>query len=119
MRRKRGILVEAKECPVLLHLRPLEGLVRHADGSVERRYGKTVTATVPLHVVLQKHPNPDPRTLGLGLGVEGGKGKAAGVEGGNTQALKEWAATVRPCRLLPSICVYLLRSPCLYMQNKS
>lgn len=92
LRRKRGMLLDEVQCSVLLHLRPLQGLVRHVDGALERLYDKAAVP-VPLQVTLQRHPNPDPRTLGLGLG---GAGDAQ-------SNLIEWAASFRegtPCLFL-------------------
>lgn len=72
---KSGVVVEPAECPVLLHVRPLTGLVRHVDGSQERLYAKDEVA-VPLQVTLQRHPNPDPRQARQG----GGEGGPAALE---------------------------------------
>jgi 5'-3' exoribonuclease 1 len=45
---------------VTLHCRACEGLVRHPDGSLQKRFGKT-DARVPVNVVLLADPSPSPR----------------------------------------------------------
>ena len=45
---------------LLVHVRPLEGLIRQADGSIEKRFGKE-TKAVPLQMTLRRNPAPDPR----------------------------------------------------------
>jgi len=45
---------------LLLHVRPLEGLIRQVDGTVEKRFGKK-EVLYPLQVTLRRNPSPDPR----------------------------------------------------------
>lgn len=45
---------------LLIHVRPIEGLIRQVDGSVEKRFGKE-TKAFPLQMTLRKNPAPDPR----------------------------------------------------------
>jgi len=55
---KRG--VDLGNVKLMVHVRPLEGLIRQVDGSVEKRFGKE-TVAFPLQMTLRKNPAPDPR----------------------------------------------------------
>jgi len=52
--------VDLGNVQLLLHVRPVEGLIRQVDGSVEKRFGKE-TKTFPIQMTLRKNPAPDPR----------------------------------------------------------
>ncbi len=52
--------VDLGDVKLLIHVRPLEGLIRQIDGSVEKRFGKE-TKSFPLQLTLRKDPAPDPR----------------------------------------------------------
>lgn len=52
--------VDLGDVKLLVHVRPLEGLIRQVDGSVEKRFGKE-TKAFPLQMTLRKNPAPDPR----------------------------------------------------------
>lgn len=52
--------VDLGDVKLLIHVRPLEGLIRQIDGSVEKRFGKE-TKAFPLQMTLRKDPAPDPR----------------------------------------------------------
>ena len=52
--------VDCGAVAVTIHVRTCEGLVRHPDGSLQKRFGKTEDA-VPAQLVLAADPNPSPR----------------------------------------------------------
>ena len=52
--------VDLGDVSLLIHVRPIEGLIRQVDGSVEKRFGKE-TKAFPLQMTLRKNPAPDPR----------------------------------------------------------
>lgn len=55
---RQGLVMESIE--LMLHVRPLEGLIRQVDGTVEKRYAKK-EVFYPLQLTLRKNPSPDPR----------------------------------------------------------
>ena len=52
--------VDVGQTAVQLHCRQCEGLVRHPDGSLQKRFGKT-DVLVPAHLALASDPSPSPR----------------------------------------------------------
>ena len=52
--------VDVGQTAVQLHCRQCEGLVRHPDGSLQKRFGKT-DVMVPAHLALASDPSPSPR----------------------------------------------------------
>ena len=52
--------VDCGAVSVTIHCRACEGLVRHPDGSLQKRFGKTDNA-IPAQLVLAADPNPSPR----------------------------------------------------------
>ena len=52
--------VDLGDVSLLIHVRPIEGLIRQVDGTVEKRFGKE-TKAFPLQMTLRKNPAPDPR----------------------------------------------------------
>ena len=55
----RGVDVQG-QVSVALHCRQCEGLVRHPDGSLQKRFGKTETL-LPAQLALATDPSPSPR----------------------------------------------------------
>ena len=82
--------VDCGAVAVTIHCRACEGLVRHPDGSLQKRFGKTDNA-VPAPLVLAADPNPSPRlaerpalfSSGKGGGAEGGDGTDGGFRAGD------------------------------------
>ena len=52
--------VSAGRSNIALHCRACEGLVRHPDGSLQKRFSKT-EMTVPIQLVIAKHNAPSTR----------------------------------------------------------
>ena len=52
--------VDVGQTSVALHVRACEGLVRHPDGSLQKRFGKT-DALLPAQLVLASNASPSPR----------------------------------------------------------
>lgn len=52
--------VDAGHTAVALHCRACEGLVRHPDGSLQKRFGKTDVLT-PAQLAIRSDPSPSPR----------------------------------------------------------
>ncbi|KAI8112489.1 hypothetical protein M9434_003812 [Picochlorum sp. BPE23] len=52
--------VDLGKIHLLVHVRPVEGLIRQVDGSIEKRFSKD-THVYPLQMTLRKNPSPDPR----------------------------------------------------------
>jgi 5'-3' exoribonuclease 1 len=61
--------LEVGATPLLLHVRPVEGLTRALDGTVEKRFAKT-EAAYPLQLTLRRNPAPDPRFSPGAAGAE-------------------------------------------------
>ncbi|KAK9843112.1 hypothetical protein WJX74_007152 [Apatococcus lobatus] len=53
---KRGI--DVGRCAIMVHVRPVEGLVRQLDGTLEKRFAKQ-ELQVPLQASLRRHPKGD------------------------------------------------------------
>ena len=59
------LTVKGVDCDVVrvvIHYRACEGLVRHPDGSLQKRFGKT-ERVAPAQLVLASDPNPNPRLV--------------------------------------------------------
>ncbi|KAK9818370.1 hypothetical protein WJX72_011521 [[Myrmecia] bisecta] len=52
--------MDVGRCEIILHVRPVEGLIRQLDGSVEKRFSKK-ELLYPIQATLRRNPTPDPR----------------------------------------------------------
>ena len=76
--------VDCGAVAVTIHCRACEGLVRHPDGSLQKRFGKTDNA-VPAQLVLAADPNPSPRLAERpALSADGDGGGEDATTGGFT-----------------------------------
>jgi len=52
--------IDLGDVKLVLHVRPVEGLVRQSGGAIEKRFAKE-TKPFPIQITLRKNPAPDPR----------------------------------------------------------
>ena len=66
---KQGI--EVGNSPIMVHVRACEGMLKLADGSVEKQFSKD-EQVLPLQAIVRRNPRPDPRLQDRAAPADGG-----------------------------------------------